>query len=153
MKQILIKKTKTISQVAGTKIHLNVTEDIFPSMVLLPRKATVIEIPLEVKVMMGGDDWDFTFKLNKMLAMEGVTSWAEKVGDKVQVVLINNSDFELQLYDGAPILEAIMVPLVSFRQVENSFREDGVIVVESKQEERRGEAQVKKALKEKKKKK
>jgi hypothetical protein len=151
MKQILIKRSNTITENAGTKIILKVNSKILPSMSLPAKKTTILEIPLEVKVMTGGEDWDFVFKLNKMLGIEGVTAWAEKVKDVVQVVLFNNSEYDLSLYEGAPIVEAIMVPLVSFRQIDNTFREDGVVVITSEKEERRGEAQIKKAKKNKKK--
>lgn len=152
MKQILIKKTNTISENAGTKIVLTVNSKIFPPMVLPAKKMTVIEIPLKVEVMSGGEDWNFVFKLNKMLGIEGVTFWAEKLKDVVQVVLFNNSEYDLSLYENAPVLETILVPLISFRQIDNPFREDGIIIIDSPKEERRGEVQLKKAKKEKKKK-
>lgn len=153
MKQILIGKNNLINNVAGTSFHLLLSKDILPNLSLQPKEHTVLKIPLNLEVLSGGEDWSLIFKLSMVLAENGVILLsAEKAKDHVKAVLLNSSDTELYLEEGLPLLEATMVQLVSFRQIEVSgVRSNGVVVLDSKQEERKQDVQAKNARKKKKK--
>ena len=149
MKQILIGKTESIKNIAGTKFSLSLTKDVLPSLMLKSKELVTLKIPLNLEVVSGGEDWMLDFKLAMVLAENGVMLLAgELKTDHAKIVLFNLSETELSLEEGLPLVDVTLVQSVAFRQVNTSVvRSNGVIVLDSIPEERKQETQVRKARK------
>lgn len=157
MKQILIEKTETISLEAGTRFYLPVTEKNLPGLLIGKNSMAKIDFPLDMKVLSGGEDYTLMMKLVSAVAMHGVVMLsADKLQNVVRAVFINLTDSDLSFEEGIPMIEASLIQAVAFRQIDSTVTsgdgtettfENDVVVVKSKPEERRGEAQVRKARK------
>jgi hypothetical protein len=161
MKQILIKETNTIDKMAGTKFSLLISKNICPNLIFNAKNITKIEIPLDLKVLAGGEDWSLVFNITPILAENGIALLsAEKTKDKVNAVFMNLTDTDISLEEGLPIVEVTLAQLVSFRQIKEMskvgngsavaiFDADGIAKIQTVKEERRSEAQAKKTKKKK----
>ena len=156
MKQIIIKKNPLIKELTGSRVSFSSGPE---KVVMIGGKVFTMKIPFSVTVLSGGT-MDMDFKVSRHLAENGVNLLGAYWENNHEIVacFMPLEDTEVHIDPMTPVLIGTLVQVVSFRQTDGELlgatlvteKSGGAIVIEPKTEERKSDAQARKARKSKK---
>ena len=129
MKQILVAKTSDLES-SGKKIVFKVNKDNLSSKAIPKDKLTIIEFPLSMKVLQGDGEFDLVFTLPEELALSGVVLLGAYLSNnKVKAAFIAVGGTGLYVEEGSTVLEARLVQIVSYKQINEGIPTNGTVMI------------------------
>jgi hypothetical protein len=126
MRQVLIQKNESISDLANDRVVLLSDERTLPE--IKGSGVTLVRFPLKMSVIAGGSI-NIKFELSKQLAKNGAMLLGAFYEEgEVEAIFMSSSGSALQLKNKTPVLVGTLVETVRYRQIDPG---DGVKIVGS----------------------